>query len=107
MSVSPGEQDPRYPDGRPPSEQPRWRQDLPTDIPDDDALARREFTKVLVLTSGAFAAGQCWIGLMSLLQDNKPLPPKRIAAERDVQPGGAVEFRYPTDDNPCLLIRLR
>ena len=96
-----------FPDGRPQAEQPRWRQDFPTDIPEDDALARREFTKFLVLTSGAFAAGQCWIGLMSLLRSDRPLPEKRIAAERDVPPDGVVEFRYPTDDDPCLLIRLR
>jgi Rieske Fe-S protein len=107
MSLSPGEQDPKYPDGRPLSAQPRWRQDFPTDIPEDDALARREFTKFLVLTSGAFVAGQCWIGLMSLLREEKPLPEKPIATERDVLPGGLVEFRYPTDDDHCLLIRLR
>src|SRR5262245_46884328 len=94
------------PDGRPLAEQPRWRQDFPTDIPEDDALARREFTKFLVLTSGAFVAGQCWIGLKSVLRDEEPLPEKRIAAERDVVSGSVVEFRYPTDDDPCLLIRL-
>ncbi len=104
MSVSPGDQDRTYPDGRPLSEQPRWRQDFPTDIPADDALARREFTKFLVLTSGAFVAGQCWIGLMSLLGGDAPPPRKRIAAEAEVPPGGVVEFRYP-DDEPCLLIR--
>jgi Rieske Fe-S protein len=107
MSLTPGGRDPRYPDGRPLAEQPRWRRDFPIDVPDDDALARREFTKFLVLTSGAFVAGQCWIGLMSLLRTEQPLPDKRIAAERDVRPGGVVEFRYPTDDDPCLLIRLR
>ena len=74
MSISHGEQDRDYPDGRPLSEQPRWRQDFPTDIPADDALARREFTKFLVLTSGAFVAGQCWIGLMSLLRDDSRCP---------------------------------
>src|SRR5262249_18171349 len=106
MSLSPGEPDRAYPDGRPLSEQPRWRQDFPTDIPDDDTLARREFTKFLVLTSGAFVAGQCWIGLMSLLRDEKPLPEKRIATASEVLPGGVVEVRYPTDADPCLLIRL-
>jgi Rieske Fe-S protein len=94
------------PDGRPAHEQPRWRQDFPIDIPDDDALARREFTKFLVLTSAAFAAGQCWIGLSSLLRDERPLPEKRIAAEGEVRPDDVVEFRYPTEDDPCLLIRL-
>jgi Rieske Fe-S protein len=106
MSISQGDQDRDYPDGRPLSEQPRWRQDFPTDVPADDALARREFTKFLVLTSGAFVAGQCWIGLMSLLRDDRPLPEKRIAAEADVPLHGVHEFRYPTDDDPCLLIRL-
>jgi Rieske Fe-S protein len=105
MSPSRDEPDRDYPDGRPLSEQPRWRQDFPTDTPEDDVLARREFTKFLVLTSGAFVAGQCWIGLMSLLRDEKPLPPKQIAADSDVLPGGVVEFRYP-EDEPCLLIRL-
>src|SRR5262245_1980956 len=105
MHVSEGEPGREYPDGRPASEQPRWRQDFPTDIPADDALARREFTKFLVLTSGAFAVGQCWIGLMSLLRDDRPPPEKRIA-EADVPPGTVVEFRYPTDDDPCLLLCL-
>jgi Rieske Fe-S protein len=90
-----------------PEQQPQWRRDFPIDIPEDDALARREFTKFLVLTSGAFVAGQCWIGLMSLLQDDKPLAERRIAAEGEVLRDRVVEFRYPTDDDPCLLIRLR
>jgi Rieske Fe-S protein len=107
MSVSQGDQDREYPDGRPVEEQPRWRQDFPTDIPADDALARREFTKFLVLTSGAFVAGQCWIGLMNLLRDDRPMPEKRIAAVADLVPGDVKEFRYPTDDDPCLLICLK
>src|SRR5262245_50814075 len=107
MDLSPDETDPKFPDGRSLTEQPRWRQDFPIDIPEDDDLARREFTKFLVLTSGAFVAGQCWISLGSLLSDEKPLPDKRIATEQEVRPGDVVEFRYPTEHDPCLLIRLR
>jgi Rieske Fe-S protein len=106
MSGFPGEQNRTFPDDRPLSQQPRWRQDFPTDTPADDALSRREFTKFLVLTSGAFVAGQCWIGMMSLLRDSGPIPEKRIAADADVPKWGVVEFHYPSDDNPCLLIRL-
>jgi len=106
MSLSSDQVNQKYPDGRLLPEQPRWRQDFPIDTPDDNALARREFTKFLVLTSGAFVAGQCWIGLMSLQRDKKAFPEKLVAMERDVLPGGVVEFRYPTDDDPCLLIRL-
>ncbi len=106
MSLPAADQEREFPDGRPLGEQPRWRQDFPTDIPEDDALARREFTKFLVLTSGAFVAGQYWIGLMSLWRRERSFPEQRVAAERDVPPGGVVEFRYPTEDDPCLLIRL-
>jgi Rieske Fe-S protein len=106
MSLSSGELDREYPDGAPAAQQPRWRQDFPTDVPEDDAVARREFTKFLVLTSGAFVAGQCWIGLMSLLRRPGPFPEKRIALDADVPAGGVVEFRYPTEDDPCLLLRL-
>src|SRR3954453_14961010 len=107
MSLIPDEQDRTYPDGRPLSEQPRWCRDFPTDVPEDQALARREFTKFLVLTSGAFVAGQGWIGLSNLRRDEQPFPEKAVAVDREVVPGGVVEFRYPTDNDPCLLIRLR
>jgi Rieske Fe-S protein len=106
MSLSQGDAEREFPDGRPLAEQPRWRQDFPSDIPEDDALARREFTKFLVLTSGAFVAGQCWMGLTSLARSNKPLPVKAITADGAVMRGQVVEFRYPSDDDPCLLIRL-
>ena len=46
------------PDGRPYSDQPQWRNDFPIDWPQDEFVARRDFTKFLVLTSFAFVAGQ-------------------------------------------------
>jgi nitrite reductase/ring-hydroxylating ferredoxin subunit len=106
MSLSSGELSREYPDGRPPPEQPQWRRDFPTDVPQDDLVARREFTKFLVLTSGAFVAGQCWIGAMSLRGRGGPTPARRVARAADVPARGVVEFRYPTDDDPCLLVRL-
>jgi nitrite reductase/ring-hydroxylating ferredoxin subunit len=107
MSLSQGELSREYPDGRPADRQPSWRQDFPTDVPEDDQVGRREFTKFLVLTSGAFVAGQCWIGLTSLLRHRGPLPERPLARLDELSPGAVREFRYPTDDDPCLLIRLR
>jgi Rieske Fe-S protein len=108
MSLSQGELERDYPDGRLPEEQPRWRQDFPTDIPEDDLVARREFTKFLVLTSGAFVAGQFWLGAMCLLRRREEPPAeKAIARASEIAVGGVVEFRYPADDDPCLLIRLK
>ena len=105
MSLSKGELSREFPNGLPADEQPRWWRDFPVDVPEDDLVARREFTKFLVLTSGAFAAGQCWIAAMSIAGGNRAMPELRIAAARDMKVNDVVEFRYPTENDPCLLIR--
>ena len=106
MSSIEGEFPRAFPDGRPEHEQPAWRQDFPTDVPEDDFVGRREFTKFLVLTSGAFAAGQCWIVVKSTGEGRENLPAKKVARLDEVRVGGVVEFRYPNDEHPCLLIRI-
>ena len=52
------------PDGRPPEVQPAWRRDFPIDWPQDQYVARRDFSKFMVLTSLAFFVGQVWIGVL-------------------------------------------
>jgi Rieske Fe-S protein len=98
----------RAPDDRPMHDQPRWRRDFAIDWPEDHHVARRDFAKFLVLTSGAFVCGQAWIAAQSLVRARRPLPGrKRIAALADLPPGSAMMFRYPHDHDPCLLIRTR
>jgi Rieske Fe-S protein len=95
------------PDGRPMQDQPRWRRDFAIDWPEDHHVARRDFTKFLVLTSGAFVAGQAWIAAQSLVRHRRSPPGrKRIAALAEVAVGAAVMFDYPGEHDPCLLIRL-
>jgi Rieske Fe-S protein len=95
------------PDGRPLSEQPRWRQDFPIDTAEDNYVSRREFTKFLALTSGAFAVGQIVIAAKSLLE-SRALPPQSLAIVRaEALPvGGAKAFAFPTENDPCLLVRV-
>jgi nitrite reductase/ring-hydroxylating ferredoxin subunit len=94
----------RFPDGRPENEQPKWRRDFPIDIEADEYGARRDFTKFMVLTSAAFACGQFWIALQSLFRGRSGAR-KRIASVADVAIGQAISFHFPTDRDPCLLIR--
>lgn len=94
------------PDQRPMAEQPRWRQDFAIDVPEDNFVARRDFAKFLVLTSGAFACGQAWIAVRSLMRDrNAPLPRMKIGSLSALPPGSAVMFAYPHEHDACLLIR--
>lgn len=93
------------PDGRPLAEQPQWRQDFPVDWPDDHYVARRDFTKFLVLTSGAFVAGQAWIAVQNLVRRREPPPRRaRIASLHEVPPGTAKMFNFPGPHDACLLI---
>lgn len=94
------------PDGRPLECQPAWRKDFPIDWPQDQYVARRDFSKFLVLTSAAFAVGQVWIGVQNFLRRRSGAPPiQRIAAAADLAVGASLVFYYPTPHDPCLLIR--
>ena len=96
------------PDGRPMEDQPTWRRDFSIDWPRDHYVARRDFTRFLVLTSGAFVAGQAWIAAHSLVRSRRPAPGrKRIASLAEIALGSVTAFDYPGDHDPCLLIRTR
>ena len=105
MNPPGGEQPREYPDKVPLPLQPHWRQDFPTDVPEDDHVARREFVKFLVLTSGAFVAGQCWIAAAAR-REKGPLPRLRIATVAELEAKQVVEFRYPDEHEPCLALCL-
>lgn len=94
------------PDGRPYRDQPQWRNDFPIDWPQDEFVARRDFTKFLVLTSFAFVVGQLWIVLENFLRRRRGEPPvKRIARANAVAVGGSLVFEYPEAHDICILVR--
>jgi nitrite reductase/ring-hydroxylating ferredoxin subunit len=94
------------PDRAPPESQPRWRHDFPIDWPADQYVARRDFGRFLVLTSGAFVAGQGWIAARHIVRENRPPPPRvRVATLAELPIGSAKVFVYPGPDDRCLLIR--
>src|SRR5262245_719448 len=95
------------PDFRPLDAQPAWRQDFPIDWPQDLYVERRDFMKFMVLTSGAFVIGQLWIALENWYRHHSgQLPMQRIATADDIAVGSAVDFTYPTEHDPCVLVRL-
>src|SRR2546430_940473 len=89
------------PDGRPEVEQPYWRREFPVDLPQDRYVARRGFTKFMVLISCAFAVGQLWIGVQTWFRRRRGTPPRQsIANVADIPVGGVVSFHYPEEDEP-------
>jgi Rieske Fe-S protein len=95
------------PDGRPEADQPRWRQDFPIDVPQDEYIARRDFTKFMLLTSLAFAVGQWWILARRFFRRSSgQLPVKEIARADEIRIGQAVVFDYPEAHQPAVLVRI-
>ena len=81
---------------------------FPISIDEDSYATRREFTKFLGLTSLAFFVGtfvaagrQVW---KRVLASSAPAVPVTTVDELPV--GGYKLFRYPTPDDPCILLRL-
>lgn len=95
------------PDGRPDDVQPSWREQFPIDWPSDDLRSRRDFTKLLGLTSLAFVVGQLWIVALSLRRRTRARPPEReIATVGELPVGGSKLFEYPERGKVCVLVRL-
>jgi Rieske Fe-S protein len=95
------------PDFAPAELQPAWRRDFPIDWPQDLYVERRDFMKFMVLTSAAFTAGQLWIAAQNWYRRRRGRAPiRRITSVDDLAVGAATLFTYPTDDEPCLLVRL-
>lgn len=96
----------KTPDDKPHSEQPQWREDFPIDIPQENYVSRREFTKFLVLISGAFVFGQGWITWENWRRSRRGAPPvMKVATLKTLPVGGSLVFSYPTENSPCLLVR--
>ena len=86
-------------------DRPRWREDFPVRWDDDHYMTRRELAKFLTLGSGLLAGVNVLIAYIGLT-GRIPTPPiQRIAAADDIAPGGSLLFRYPTADDPCILVR--
>ena len=94
------------PDGRPPEQQPAWRRDFPIDWPHNQYVARRDFTKFMVLTSLAFTVGQFWIGVQNYARRRRGQPQiVKIATLSALPIGGTRTFKYPDLHDDCVLIR--
>jgi len=85
--------------------EPRWRQDFPVRWHEDHYMTRRELAKFLTLGSGLLAGANVLIALIGLSNRSSDAPAYRIAGVGEVAPGTSRLFRYPTPEDPCILVR--
>lgn len=91
---------------RRPSNEPLWRDEFSVFTEQDRYVTRRQFTKFLVLTSGGMFAGNVWIYLKSLFRREPAYAEMTVAEAGEIPVGGVKLFRYPTENDPCILVRL-
>ena len=86
---------------------PRWEEDFPIQTERDHYVTRREFAKFLTLGSALLAAANAAIAFVGLRRKDERLPATLIAQASSIPTGGSMLFRYPTDQDPCILVRSR
>lgn len=87
------------------SKKPLWAEEFSIHAAEDRYVLRRQFTKFLTLTSFAMLVGNGWIWVRSLFGRADSFPELPVANSSDVPPGGVKLFRYPTEQDPCIMIR--
>lgn len=94
------------PDRRPGDGGPVWAEEFSVHAGEDAYVQRRQFTKFLVLTSVGMVAGNGWIWLKALTAGERSQWPEAVVGRAsDVQPGSVRFFSYPTQADPCILVR--
>ena len=86
-------------------QEPLWRDEFSIDMANDRYVARRQFSKFLILTSLGMFVGNVWILIRSWFGAQLLFPPQAIGAIDDVAVGEVKLFSYPTPEDPCILIR--
>jgi Rieske Fe-S protein len=85
--------------------EPHWKADFPTAWDEDHYVTRRELVKFFTLGSGLLGGASVVIASLGTRAMRLRGPEKRIASSSSLEVGGSTLFRYPTEEDPCILIR--
>ncbi|HET7870876.1 MAG TPA: Rieske 2Fe-2S domain-containing protein [Terriglobales bacterium] len=83
----------------------RWREDFPVEWESDNYITRREMVKFLALGSLTIAGANFLLAALPHLSKAAEMPRKKLALASSIPVGGSMLFSYPTDKDPCILVR--
>jgi nitrite reductase/ring-hydroxylating ferredoxin subunit len=83
----------------------QWREDFPINWENDHYVTRRELTKFLTLGSGLLAGTNCLMAVLGAASGERRQEPAVVAGAAELPVGGSLLFRYPTEKDPCILVR--
>jgi nitrite reductase/ring-hydroxylating ferredoxin subunit len=85
--------------------EPRWRADFPIRWEADHYVTRRELAKFLTLGSALLAGANMLLALVGRARKRERFAEQTIARASALAAGTSLQFRYPTDADPCILLR--
>ena len=83
----------------------RWREDFPIAWESDNYVTRREMVKFLALGSLLLAGANFFVAGVPKLVAAPTYPRKRIAGAAELASAPSLLFRYPTEEDPCILVK--
>ncbi|MBV8817766.1 MAG: ubiquinol-cytochrome c reductase iron-sulfur subunit [Acidobacteriaceae bacterium] len=89
------------------SNKPLWTEEFSVYGAEDKFVLRRQFSNFLVLTSFGMFAGNAWILLRSLIgRASAGYAEREIGAASQIGIGDVKLFNYPTENDPCIMVRM-
>jgi len=85
----------------------RWREDFPVGWDSDNYVTRRELVKFLTLGSLTIAGANAVVAGIPQVVKASEMPKTKISLASSIPVGGSKLFSYPTEEDPCILIRQR
>jgi len=82
----------------------KWKQDFPVRQSSEHEVSRRQFAKIACCSAVAVGAG--WLAKDKLFSLPRATEPLRLGNVSELPVGGSKLFRYPTEDHPCIVVRL-
>lgn len=83
----------------------RWREDFPVSWENDNYVTRREMVKFLALGSLTIAGANAVVAGIPHVVKPQEMPRTRVALASSIPVGRSRLFSYPTEEDPCILIR--
>lgn len=84
---------------------PRWRRDFPINWENDHYVSRRDLAKFLTLGSALLVGVSGAIAIVGKVRRPPAAPRIRLGGALALKVGESLLFRYPTDRDPCILLR--
>jgi arsenite oxidase small subunit len=85
----------------------QWKHDFPIEWEKDHYVTRREMVKFLTLGSAFLVAANGVMAVAGRLAGREAFSRKSVALASAVPVNSSVLFRYPTEADPCIMVRTK